>query len=255
MEGKALKRYPMPIIKAAVQLDLLEIGTEYTVITSKRNKEKARKMKLIGCYTDYYLFQDVYTGRKESLLKIDLHKGDVVIEGIIVKEKVQEVVEDLKAKEVEKMKMKQEIMEKLVEEGYQWILKNPGKPYFTNDRLSEALNYPQKQKVLDEIWGALVYEGYENMVETVKGKRGAKGLVYKIQDEAIEPIEQECEIKTTEPEPISIAPESTKEILKLEGLKQGGHLDIGPLIISTYNLLQITGKKVVMDVVFREVQE
>lgn len=244
---------PTPLIKAAVQLDLLEVGGEYTVITRKRNKEKARKMRLVGCYEDYYLFQDVYTGRKESLLKIDLHSGVVVIEGLVVKDKVLEVIEDLKVKEEEKMKMTQEIMKKLVGEGYQWILNNPGKPYFTNDKLSEALNYHQKQKVLDEIWGKLVYEGYENLVETVKGKRGAKGLVYNPFD-IIKGVDPEpVKIEDAKSEPIQATLESTKEILRVDGLKEVTD-QMFYSVASTFSLLKLTGKDVVLDIVFREVE-
>lgn len=252
--AKSEAMHPIPLIKAAVQLDLLEIGKEYTAIVVLRaGKIRSRPFVVLGCYPDYYSIRDLTNGRVETLRKSDIHCGIIKIEGLNIKEKVLEAVEDLKTKEEEKMKMTQEIMKKLVEEGYQWILKNPGKPYFTNDKLSEALNYPQKQKVLDEIWGALVYEGYENLVETVTGKRGTKGLVYNPFD-TIKGVDPEpVKIEDAKPEPIKAEELLIKrELLRVDGLKDVTD-QMFYSVASTFNLLKLTGKDVVLDIVFREV--
>jgi hypothetical protein len=274
--AKAEAHIPKPLIKAAVQLDLLEVGKEYTSsITIRAGKKRVRSFEVLACYPDFYSIKDLTNGRTETLRKSDIHCGIIKIEGLNIKEKVLEAVEELK--EAEKVKMTKEIMKKLVIEGFEWIMNNPGKPYFTNDRLSEALNYPQKKKVLDEIWEKLVYEGYEGSVETVRGKRGAVGLVYKIPKAAIEPKDCECEIETTKatdvsnhlgtikgvdpepvriedakPEPIMATLESTKEILRIDGIR---YMDLETLnnIKATHQLLKLTGKPIALDIVFREV--
>lgn len=251
MEGKALRRYPEPLIKAAVQLDLLEIGTEYTVITSKRNKEKARKMRLVGCYEDFYAFQDKETHRRENILKIDIHKGDIRIDGLNIKEKVLEAVEDLKAKEAERVKVNYEMINKAVNDGYEWIVSNPGQVYFTTQQCKD-FDYTQRKKIIEGIWAKLVYNGYENRVEQVRGHRNATGFKYNPLD-SIKGVDPEpVRIEEAKPEPIATVLESTNELLRVDGLKEVTD-QMFSKVSSTLDLLKLTGKNVVLDIVFREV--
>ena len=110
---------PIPLIKAAVQLDLLEVGKEYTAsVVLRGDKMRVRPFVVLGCYPDYYGIRDLTNGRVETLRKSDIHCGIIKIEGLNIKEKVLEAVEDLKSKEAERVKVNND--------GYEWIISNPG---------------------------------------------------------------------------------------------------------------------------------
>ena len=241
--AKSEAMQPTPLIKAAVQLDLLEIGAEYTAIVVLRaGKTRSRPFVVLGCYPDYYSIRDLTNGRVETLRKSDIHCGIIKIEGLNIKEKVLEVVEDLKAKEAERVKVNYEMINKAVNEGYEWIISNPGQIYFTTQQCKE-FDYPQRQKIIEGIWAKLVYNGYENRVDQVRGHRNATGFKYN----PVVPVVEEPKI-----EPVAATLESTKEILRIDGLKSVSAEMLGS-IEGTMTLLKSVGKNVVLDIVFREV--
>ena len=251
--AKSEAMQPTPLIKAAVQLDLLEVGKEYTAsVVLRAGKIRSRQFVVLGCYPDYYSIRDLTNGRVETLRKSDIHCGIIKIEGLNIKEKVLEAVEDLKVKEAERVKVNYEMINKAVNDGYEWIISNPGQVYFTTQQCKE-FDYTQRKKIIEGIWAKLVYNGYENSVEQVSGHRNATGFKYNPFD-SIKGVDPEpVRIEDAKPEPIAAVLESTKELLRLEKLEPDEKTDIWTLLMSTYSLLQITGKNVVMDVVFKEV--
>ena len=245
MAGKALSRYPEPLSKAAVQLDLLEVGKEYTAsVVLRAGKIRSRPFVVLGCYPDYYSIRDLTNGRVETLRKSDIHCGIIKIEGLNIKEKVLEAIEDLKSKEAERVKVTKAMLEDAIVEGYNWIISNPGQNWFVSDKCKEFDGY-QKKKIVQGVWDKFVFEGHENRVQQVVGPGGAKGFNLKLK---IEPVMAQ----TAKPEPIMATLESTNELLRLEGLDVLGERILFGLT-ETYKFLTLTGKKVAVDVIFREV--
>jgi hypothetical protein len=262
--AKSESMQPVPLIKAAVQLDLLEIGKEYTAIVVLRaGKTRSRPFVVLGCYPDYYSIRDLTNGRVETLRKSDIHCGIIKIEGLNIKEKVLEAVEDLKIKEAERVRVTKEMLENAIVEGYNWIIGHPGQNWFASDNCKEFDSY-QRKKIIQGLWEKFVFEGHENRIRPIVGNGGTKGFNLKLKieqhkaedskpDTATKPISAKSEIGMTKPEPIQATLESTNELLRLEKLAPDEDSDIWKLLMSTYSLLQITGKKVSMDIVFREV--
>lgn len=250
--AKAEANTPKPLIKAAVQLDLLEVGKEYTSsINIRAGKKRVRSFEVLACYPDFYCIKDLTNGRTETLRKSDIHCGIIKIEGLSIKEKVLEAVEDLKSKEAERVKVTKEMIGKAITEGYNWIIENPGQVYFTTQQCKE-FDYTQRKKIIEGIWAKLVYNGYENLVEQVRGHRNATGFKYNPFD-TIKGVDPEpVKIEDAKPEPIAAVLESTKEILRVDGLKEVTN-QMFYSVSSTFNLLKLTGKNIVLDIVFREV--
>lgn len=246
MAGRALGQYPEPLSKAAVQLDILEIGKVYTIREPLRGGcVKVTDQKLIGMFEDYYLFEYIHSpGHRETYMKIDIHNGSIIIEGLNIKEKVLEAIEELKVKEAERVKVTKEMLEDAIVEGYNWIISNPGQNWFVSDKCKEFDGY-QKKKIVQGVWDKFVFEGYENRVQQVVGPGGAKGFNLKLK---IKPVR----IEDAKPEPIMATLESTNELLRLEGLDVLGERILFGLT-ETYKFLTLTGKKVTVDVIFREV--
>lgn len=241
MEGKALKRYPAPLIKAAVQLNLLEVGKEYTSsITLRAGKKRVRSFEVLACYPDFYSIKDLTNGRTETLRKSDIHCGIIKIEGLNIKEKVLEAVEELK--EAEKVKVTAAMIEEAVLKAYNWIIEHPDQGWYAAEQCKEFDSY-QKTKIIQGVWEKIVYEGHENRVRQVRGKGGARGFSF---------IGRLMPEKVEDPEPIMATLESTKELLRIDGLKSVS-AEMLDSIGGTINLLKSVGKNVVIDIVFREV--
>ena len=242
---------PIPLIKAAVQLDLLEIGKEYIIKEPLRGGcTKKTEQKLIGIFKDYYLFEYIHSpGHRETYMKIDIHNGSIIIEGLNIKEKVLEAVEDLKIKEAERVKVSKEMIGKAITEGYNWIIENPGQSWIISEKCKDFDGY-QKKKIAQGVWEKLVFEGFENRVQQVTGPGGSRGfnLKYKAEPEKVEPEKAE----TYKAEEMSATLESTTEILRVDGLKSVSAEMLGS-IEGTMTLLRSVGKNVVLDIVFREV--
>lgn len=241
---------PTPLIKAAVQPDLLEIGKEYTAIVVLRaGKTRSRPFVVLGCYPDYYSIKDLTNGRVETLRKSDIHCGIIKIEGLNIKEEVLKAVADLKVKEAERVKVSKELIEAAVIDGYNWIVSHPGKDWFIADKCSEFDGY-QKNKIYKGVWDRFVFEGHENRIQQIVGAGGTKGfkLMLKVEPEKVEQEKAE----TYKAEDLSATLESTKEILRIDGLKSVSAEMLGS-IEGTMTLLRSVGKNVVLDIVFREV--
>ncbi len=245
--AKAEAHIPKPLIKAAVQLDLLEVGKEYTSsIVLRAGKVRSRPFEVLACYPDFYSIKDITNGRTETLRKSDIHCGIIKIEGLNIKEKVLEAVEELRG--AEKMKVNYEMINKAVNDGYEWIISNPGQIYFTTQQCKE-FDYPQRQKIIEGIYSKLVYNGYENQIEQVRGHRNATGFKY---NPRIQEYNSKVSEKVEESKPIMATLESTNELLRIDGLKSVS-ADMLDSIGGTINLLKSVGKNVVIDIVFREV--
>lgn len=241
---------PTPLIKAAVQLDLLEVGKEYTAIVVLRaGKTRSRSFVVLGCYPDYYSIRDLTNGRVETLRKSDIHCGIIKIEGLNIKEKVLEAVEDLKVKEAERVKVTKELIEAAIIDGYNWIVSHPGKDWFIADKCSEFDGY-QKNKIYKGVWDKFVFEGHENRIQQIVGAGGTKGfkLMLKAEPVKVEPEKTE----TYKAEEMSATLESTNEILRIDGLESVS-AEMLDSIGGTMTLLKSVGKNVVLDIVFREV--
>ena len=252
--AKSESMQPTPLIKAAVQLDLLEVGKEYTASVALRaGKIRSRQFVVLGCYPDYYSIRDLTNGRVETLRKSDIHCGIIKIEGLNIKEKVLEVIEDLKVKEAERVKVSKELIEAAIIDGYNWIVSHPGKDWFIADKCSEFDGY-QKNKIYKGVWDRFVFEGHENRIQQIVGAGGTKGFKLMLKAESVKAEEPKPEqVKTTyKPEEMSATLESTKEILRVDGLKEVTD-QMFYSVSSTFNLLKLTGKNVVLDIVFREV--
>ena len=248
--AKSESMQPVPLIKAAVQLDLLEIGKEYTASVALRaGKIRSRPFVVLGCYPDYYSIRDLTNGRVETLRKSDIHCGIIKIEGLNIKEKVLEVVEDLKVKEAERVKVTKEMIGKAITEGYEWIIENPGQSWIISEKCKDFDGY-QKKKIAQGVWEKLVFEGFENRIQQITAPGGSRGfnLKYKVEPEKVEPEKAE----TYKAEEMSATLESTKEILRIDGLKSVSAEMLGS-IEGTMTLLRSVGKNVVLDIVFREV--
>ena len=250
MASRALGQYPEPLSKAAVQLDILEIGKVYTVREPLRGGcVKVTDQKLIGMFEDYYLFEYTHSpGHRETYMKIDIHNGSIIIEGLNIKEKVLEAIEDLKVKEAERVKVSKEMLGKAIMDGYNWIMENPGQSWFISERCQEFDGY-QKKKIDQGVWDKLVFEGHENKVQQVTAPGGSRGFNLRLKVDP-DPVMAQ----TAKPEPIMATLESTNELLRLEGLDVLGERILFGLT-ETYKFLTLTGKKVAVDVIFREVQQ
>lgn len=230
-----------PLLKVAQLLDILTPGEFYSIMIPGKKKVKMKRYKLIGCYDTYYLFENEQ-GCKETYLKMDLLRGAFKIDGLSVKDRVMEEV-DKKKKEAEKVKVTKAMLEDAIVEGYNWIISNPGQNWFVSDKCKEFDGY-QKKKIVQGVWDKLVFEGHENKVQQVVGPGGAKGFNLKLK---IEPVVEE-----PKPEPTAAVLESTNELLRVDGLKEVTD-QMFSKVSSTLDLLKLTGKNVVLDIVFREV--
>ena len=216
--------------------------------------ERSRRFLVLGCYPDYYGIRDLTNGRVETLRKSDIHCGTIKIEGLNIKEKVLEAIEELKVKEAERVKVSKEMLENAIVEGYNWIIGHPGQNWFASDNCKELDSY-QREKIIQGLWEKFVYEGHENRIQQVVGPGGAKGFNLKLkieQNKAEEPKPEQVKA-TYKPEEMSATLESTTEILRVDGLKSVSAEMLGS-IEGTMTLLRSVGKNVVLDIVFREAE-
>ena len=274
--AKSESMQPTPLIKAAVQLDLLEVGKEYTASVALRaGKIRSRQFVVLGCYPDYYSIRDLTNGRVETLRKSDIHCGIIKIEGLNIKEKVLEVIEDLKVKEAERVKVAKDKWDMYIQEGLEWLLRNPGKGLDIVElgrSHNDELSYYLRGKLKEDIAQRGKDNGH-NVIINVRNRQ----LLYRPEKVQIgnrnpgvfinrhldgeEPLDEEYEIEESKPEPItatykpeemSATLESTNEILRVDGLKSVSAEMLGS-IEGTMTLLRSVGKNVVLDIVFREV--
>jgi len=250
------------------KLDLLREGEEYTLCITKRNKIRKKKIKILKCYDNYYLVV-TKNGWKESILKGDIMTEDCYIEGLDIKNRAREALSELEAKtkEDESVKIKKDQWDKLIEDGLEWLLRNPeedldiiklGKShkselsYYLRAKLKEDIEQRGKDNgyniTIDEQSRQLVYHPGEEEnkadaviehIVTESEIKMAKGSEVEIDEISVnepevllDPTPEECQCKCGRSKGDDI-------LIRLEGL-------------TIKDLLRLTGEGVVFDIIVRK---
>jgi hypothetical protein len=254
------------------KLDLLKEGEEYILCTTKRNKIKKKKIKIIKCYESYYLVE-TKNGWKESILKGDIMTESCYIEGLDLNTRIKEALDDKRAKikEDESVKLKKDSWGKLIDDGLEWLIRNPGEQlnivklgeehkkelsYYLRSKLKSDIEDKGKQTgyniTLNEQTRQLIYipgsfapdPGGSTAPDKVEYETSKTNEVFfeYIEDTAGVPINEHEVFKEIAPEEGQCKCGSSKSddiLLKFEGL-------------TFLELLRITGEGVVFDIIVRK---
>jgi|GEM_PF-5965338 len=167
--------------RSIIQLDILEVGQTYRVITNEGRYSRDMELELVGCYKDHYSFKDSL-GRKESFLKTDFFSGGWKIKGINPKKILLEAAEKLRGN-TERLNTKEELelkaeknREELIQNCMKWLENHPGEELYIKSKYhTYNLDYVQAGIIRDTVLSRMKREG-KNVV--IEGNR-PKVLVYR----------------------------------------------------------------------------
>lgn len=250
------------------KLDLLREGEEYTLCVTNKNKVKKKKIRILKCYDSYYLVENK-NGWKESILKGDILTENCYIENLDIKSRAREALIELeeKTKEDESVKIKQDQWDRFIEDGLEWLIRNPGEE-LSIVKLGKSsrndLSYYLRAKLKDDI----VQRGRDNGYNIAIDQK-SKQLVYnpgKEEGEAIITtdlfvIENKTEMKNdsaikADEVPIN-GPEVLMDLTPKECQCKFGSSECDDILIkleglTISDLLNMTGEGVVFDIIVRK---
>ena len=250
------------------KLDLLREGEEYILCATKGNKVKKKRIKILKCYDSYYLVE-TKNGWKESILKGDILTENCYIEELDLKKRAREALSEFeeKIKEDESVKVKKEQWDKYIEDGLEWLLRNPGEELDIvklGKNNKSDLSYYLRAKLKDDIEQKGKDNGYNIIIDEQSrqlvyhpGKEGSKTVA------VMEPIVTESEIEMTKgskiesdeikvSEPEVLLDPTPKECQCKCGRSEGDDILIKLEGLTIKDLIRFTGEGVVFDIIVRK---
>lgn len=236
--------------RSIIQLDILEVGQTYRVITNEGRYSRDMELELVGCFRDHYLFKDSL-GRKESFLKTDFFSGGWKIKGINPKKILREAAEKLRGQNVPTIKEGLEMAaeknrEELIEKCIKWLENHPGEELYIKSKYhTYNLDYVQAGIIRDTVLSRMKREG-KNVV--IEGNR-PKVLVYRPEENetrndgaaaAAETVNALNELTEEEVENIEVEEESEIEMTQEEQLHPAAELSGDVVSEPTNNKLHAT---------------
>jgi hypothetical protein len=232
--------------RSIIQLDILEVGQTYRVITNEGRYSRDMELELVGCYKDHYSFKDSL-GRKESFLKTDLFSGVWEIKGFNPRErlltaagKMQEAMEvkrevDTQSEiEEEVERIVRENVAKMVGEVTRWLNENPNQEGDVREIISE---FDPSQYYIDKVRDTVVKHMKKQGQEIVVTDGRPKKLILKVDEQLVEVEEVEEAEEAEELHPMAaelIGVEVDEEVELTENLE--------PEAIREYKMHKVRGE-------------